>query len=454
MYSVGLFDLFDEPFNEATETEEDEFSLYDVDTELLRSMLVDGESHELAPYYLTFYLMEAKPEEFIEFIQDEDVKLKLKQYMLGGELVNYFIPEKINKMENSDQNKYIEKILSNFKNYYKNEKEIKFIRDVIDSELIMTSKKELLREYGKFIFLNCLGTECVNRFSNYLDKIYEYTKDIELYYWTANDFIGEELQISSIEMFVPKKEQNKYLSFALENNSIRAINETSYIKSKNIFDIKKENVIVLNGEKYFLINEYADEKYDVKVLASQKSLNDIYLYVVYNNREYISIVNENKEIYEENRDNPKRKKYDLNNYNIVLIDINNDGEKEVVIEKIFLTGDNTLAVATFKNDEMKLTILRSPDLKQYYAIYQDGNGFETIILDDYGDIVVSKESKNTVYFPPFFHLKNDVGFIIDEKVYYRLKNIANFEVTLDENFDVKLKVIDPTIDELNLSKVF
>lgn len=421
----------------------DDYKIYRVIGYMLNIMAEDNTEMLMYAGQLDNLVEIAKIEELLTFIEEIPVidKDQLIHFMKFVDPFYYTYPN----YPKDSSNEIFRELDMKSLYYYTIEADKKIIEEVITADIVETAKVALLSTYGEYLLFECEARSCSNRFEKYMDDIYKMTGKFELYnaiqlaIQSNLDKISEEYDISKFKLNI------------IGENSTNVINNAKYTKGKNILSLKKDNYIVNDGKKYYLIDEKKSDEYDVKVVVSNDGLKELYLYVKHGEKTYIERLNKNRYFFDEEAEILKFYDAYLTSYNLDFVDVNGDGTKEIIVERLFLNNENEIYIGVVQNDGFYLSSLRDIDVSKYYNQKISGRVLVKEIIDDYGNNIVVRENIDPKKYVFGGYLVPSVGFVIDDKVYFRIKNVANYEVMLDENLDVKLKVIDPETDPLNLS---
>ena len=317
--------------------------------------------------------------------------------------------------------------LDNFYNNYKKDEfnqmrtELtKFFKERKDEEAIIYILKNIKMGAIMYYFANfyeCEDKDCSSRLLKNYQSLYNFTKDIESY-----------STILSFKKILGKNKYNELENFFIKNNSLYAINKRK-IDSNYIENEFKNPKIIVNKKKYTVLQ--------------QKKINNRYIYILSN------LSDENVKSYLYYKGN-KNYLIELEThtvgypYSISFLDINNDNQKEIIIENLNeVSNFNNLFIFKINENEIKKVFdaQQNIKLKNYFNYNNMLTKLDVKINDDFN---LKKHIKYEL--PNIIETKIiDSDFpeiifgIIKNKIIFRIKGFQNFEIIFDKNFDYKLK---------------
>lgn len=147
----------------------------------------------------------------------------------------------------------------------------------------------------------------------------------------------------------------------------------------------------------------------------------------------------------------------LNAITLKFLDLNNDGEKEIIIENTSSYVDNEISIFTIKNHKLYEFQTKHIDFSKYYKLSKGKKELKKEIFDDFGNKTLFYyvlPNREEYYSSNIEENKLRTFFIINGKMYMRIKNTANFEIVLNLKLEGKLKLIKLENNFLNLSTYF
>lgn len=398
-------------------------------------------------FYMYFFMKESTVEELLDLmdgIDDEDKTLFIEAFnyidlyhnqLINGSITNY------NKNELD--------VINDFPTYYNKNNDEELIKYVITSDIREELKQYYLAKYASYVVENCTSNKCSNRISSFLSKLYDFTQDIE---WPA-----------IVVNYLVSEHDAEYLLGYMDNlskktNSVSAhmINDLKIMSSDNtIFDLKGRDRFNFMDTDFYVVDEKKTDDYNIKLLVPNEDKKLLMTHTEIGDYEILTFVNSENYISFEDDGEYILDTYGKSNH-MNLIDINGDGVDEVVIERIMTTGDNDIYIIVIENDSFvpSLLSLQNIDASKYFTVEQTENNTTIKVRDDYDNELIFVKENDYLNSYETIVMSPTVGFVVDGKVYFRIKNIANYEVTLDENFEIKLKIINPETYPFNMSTYF
>ena len=356
----------------------------------------------------------------------ENEYIKIKRTGDWDKISEYYLKE----MEN--EAKKAEKDLEEIYSKHNDEGAVKYIVRSQKSGYLNI----FLNIYTNKIIKNCENQKCSDRLVRFYYNLYDDTKDIEI--------IGRLLDYSDN---IDKSEYKKIEEFALNNHSLKAITEKH--KKEGLFLEKKyENEsFTIKGKEYRVIQkkeEITKEKMEIMLLTEAdietSEENKLYLYIKKNNKEYIAEVSDYMYGF------PQL---------LIISDINNDGIKEIIIEK----NPNDLFVFKFSDEKLIKVFsgFKEINFDNYYKINDEIEKLVITIKDDSG-----YNKKIFKKLPNLMEIQDSKEGIKDESIHYQLIYIKNkiimrrigsqnYEIVFDKNLNFKIKAITEKNNELKLS---
>ena len=124
-------------------------------------------------------------------------------------------------------------------------------------------------------------------------------------------------------------------------------------------------------------------------------------------------------------------------YSISFLDINNDNQKEIIIENLNeVSNFNNLFIFKINENEIKKVFdaQQNIKLKNYFNYNNMLTKLDVKINDDFN---LKKHIKYEL--PNIIETKIIIFVIIKNKIIFRINGFKNFEFIFDKNFDYKLK---------------
>jgi len=349
--------------------------------------------------------------------------IQIKKTRNKQQIRNYYMEKIIRNTDKiaNELNKFYEKSLDN--------EAAKYIFNIDVEEY----KKEAIETYTNNIIEKCENRICSNRLVNFYYILYDKIKDIEL--------LGMLLDYSR---YIQIEKYNEIYSYTLKNHSLNAIKKYNFELGTENEKQNMNNKIILKNKEYRVIQKEKnpkDKKSEIFLIASEEK-KELYLYIELNNQL------------------KKVADYFLGYSQILkILDINKDGMEDIIIETQF---PNNIYIFNFNNGiaEEKFDTLNLYTDK-YYTLKDEFKNLIKEVRDDFGyrkreviklpnikevldrndDDVLSKTLLNTYY-------------IIDNRLFFRIMGIQNYEAVFDKNFKVKMKAIINKNNDLNLSNSY
>ncbi len=349
--------------------------------------------------------------------------IQIKKTRNKQQIRNYYMEKIIRNTDKiaNELNEFYEKSLDN--------EAAKYIFNIDVEEY----KKEAIETYTNNIIEKCENRICSNRLVNFYYILYDKIKDIEL--------LGMLLDYSR---YIQIEKYNEIYSYTLKNHSLNAIKKYNFELGTENEKQNMNNKIILKNKEYRVIQKEKnpkDKKSEIFLIASEEK-KELYLYIELNNQL------------------KKVADYFLGYSQILkILDINKDGMEDIIIETQF---PNNIYIFNFNNGiaEEKFDTLNLYTDK-YYTLKDEFKNLIKEVRDDFGyrkreviklpnikevldrndDDVLSKTLLNTYY-------------IIDNRLFFRIMGIQNYEAVFDKNFKVKMKAIINKNNDLNLSNSY
>lgn len=337
--------------------------------------------------------------------KDEYLKSKNKDELI------LFYEEKYSLKEN-----YILKELEKIYSRTDDEIVINFLNNL---NLDRDEKNEYYFYYIYLIGKKCSTITCKMRLKKFYDMIYDETDDIEIY---STILLYEEL--------FNKKEKEEIIEILDKNNSMILLNYNN-IKQNVTKNSEEINLYSFNikNKKYNILLEKNFKNYKIKLLW-RDDVEKIYLYINQKNKIYL------KEI--KNLGLFGAKTLDLK-------DINNDGKEEIIIQNTLNNIFNEIYIFSVKKNMLLEFNSKSIDISNYYYEEKNEDIWNRTVWDDFGNkITIENRLPNKSEYSSLLIEPNrrKTFFILNDKIYMRFKNIANFEIILDYKMNKKLKIVD------------
>lgn len=304
---------------------------------------------------------------------------------------------------------------SDFDIFYKNNQDERVLDYLKKDENYMYN---MLDYYSDKITKNC-DYDCKSRLMKFYENLYEKTKDIEIL-----------TNILKYKEIIGEYEYERIKEIGINNNSIKALNEESKFKNKEIEEKNKNYKIDIDKRRYRVIQEQILNPSSKVLLCAD--YRNIYLIFIENDKKIIEKIDS----YDDEVDSPELK-------------INKSGNLFIInyFRNIYVYG--------FK-DEKFFSIFNGYDdvpLSKYFKYELDKQNINTVVNDDFGYSNIVKVDK----------LPNEKEIImetisdddnVERKLYYTFIIVKDkllmsvmedryiYEVIIDENLKYKLKYIN------------
>lgn len=325
-------------------------------------------------------------------------------------------------------------ITDNLDKLYLNGEDENTISYINSLNLNKYEKSDFYFYYAYLLGEKCFDEKCKLRLKQFYNKIYNLTGDIEIY--------GNILFFDTI---FNKKELDEILEFLRKNNSIEALN---YKNLRDGITLNLENIennkfkkITLNNSDYYILLEKLYNEQKIKILLKDNST-ELYIYIENLGEKSLRFIG---------------KFSILNAITLKFLDLNNDEKKEIIIENTSSYVDNEISIFTIKNHKLYEFQTKNIDFSKYYKLFKGKKELKKEISDDFGNknlFYYMLPNREEYYSSNIEKNKLRTFFIINGKMYMRIKNTANFEIILNSELKGKLKLIKPENNFLNLSTSF